>query len=131
MTTRNDAPAPFAAPDPHTPSAFTRREFLGTGLTLASAAATIPAFLERSAFGLPMPAPGCTSIPGAPEEHILVVVQLGGGNDGLNTVIPYGEGAYYKARTSIAVPEDKVLRLDGTAGSDGVGLHPSMRGMKE
>jgi uncharacterized protein (DUF1501 family) len=111
-------------------TAFTRREFLGAGLTLASAAATIPAFLERSAFGLPMPAPGCSSIPGTPEDHILVVIQLSGGNDGLNTVIPFGQAAYYKARTSIAIPQDKVLRLGGP-GSDGIGLHPAMRGLKE
>ena len=81
--------------DPFT--AFTRREFLSTGLVMASAAVTIPYFLNRSALGMPMPEWGATSIPGVPEDHVLVVVQLGGGNDGLNMVVPYGETAYYRA----------------------------------
>jgi uncharacterized protein (DUF1501 family) len=107
--------------------AFTRRQFLSTGLTLAAASIAVPAFLQRSALGLPQAAPGTTSIPGVPEERIIVVVQLSGGNDGLNTVIPLGESAYYKARPAIAVPEAKVLRL----GREAVGLHPSMTGFKE
>src|SRR5690349_5172292 len=88
------APHPHSTPPPRSRSetemdlfnstAFTRREFLSRGVTLASAAATIPYFLQSSAFGLPMPEWGCSSIPGAPEDHILVVVQLSGGNDGLN-----------------------------------------------
>lgn len=117
---------PAAPRTPIRTTAFTRREFLSTGLTLASAALTIPTFLERSALGLPMPAYGCSSIPGVPEHNILVVVQLGGGNDGLNTVVPYGQAAYYRARPTIAIPENKVLRL-----ADGIGLHPSMGGLKE
>ncbi|MBX3357961.1 MAG: DUF1501 domain-containing protein [Phycisphaeraceae bacterium] len=112
--------------DPNTP-AYTRRQFLVRGVTLASTAAFVPAFLQRSAFGLPHAAPGATSIPGVPEERILVVVQLSGGNDGLNTVIPYGNPVYYKARTSIGVPENKVLKLGK---SSGVGLHPQMRGLQ-
>lgn len=108
--------------------AFTRRQFLGRGLTLASTAATVPWFLNRSAFGLPTALPGLTSIPGVPEDHILVVIQLSGGNDGLNTVVPYGLDAYYKSRPGIAVPAENVLKLSN---SDGVGLHPQMAAMKE
>ena len=58
------------------PKAFTRRQFLGTGLTMASASVAVPAFLQASAMGLPMPGLGMTSMPGVPEDHILVVVQL-------------------------------------------------------
>ena len=56
--------------------------------------------------------------------HVLVLIQLNGGNDGLNTVIPlqYYE-AYHSARANIAIPEDKVLRLEGF---DGTGLNPAM-----
>ena len=89
--------------DLYNASAFTRRQFLHSGLTLASAAATIPWFLNSSALGMPRPLPGLTSMPGIPEDHILVVIQMSGGNDGLNTVIPYGMDAYYKARPGIAV----------------------------
>ncbi|MCW5765885.1 MAG: DUF1501 domain-containing protein [Phycisphaeraceae bacterium] len=104
------------------PSAFTRRQFLTTGLTLASASLTIPAFLNSSAFGLPRNWWNGTSTPGAPDERILVVIQLGGGNDGLNTVVPYGEAAYYKARPAIGIPENKVVKLSKSP----VGLHPAL-----
>jgi len=56
------------------------------------------------------------------------VVQLAGGNDGLNTVIPYRDGLYYKARPTIGIAADRVLKLGR---QDDVGLHPSMTGMKE
>lgn len=102
--------------------AFTRREFLGTGLTLASAAVAVPWFVNRSALGLVQPAPGARSIPGVPEDRILVVIQLSGGNDGLNTVVPYGEAAYYRARPGIAIREERVIKLSGSS----EGLHPTM-----
>lgn len=56
--------------------------------------------------------------------RVLVLIQLSGGNDGLNTVIPLEfYPAYQRARTNIAIPEDKVLRLEGF---DGTGLNPAM-----
>ncbi len=56
--------------------------------------------------------------------HVLVLIQMSGGNDGLNTVIPLEfYDAYHSARSNIAIPEDKVLRLEGF---DGTGLHPAM-----
>lgn len=109
--------------------AYTRREFVGTGLVLASAAMAAPAFIQRSAFGMPMAQPGATSIPGAPEDHVLVLVQLGGGNDGLNTVVPFGFDEYYAARPRIAVPGSEALTLG--AGAGGVGFHPALAGLKE
>ncbi len=108
-------------------NAFTRRQFIYSGLTLASATVALPRFLNSTALGLPMAAPGMTSIPGVPEDHVLVVVQLGGGNDGLNTVIPYVDSAYYKARPGIGIKADKVLKL----GETGVGLHPQMTGLAD
>jgi uncharacterized protein (DUF1501 family) len=61
---------------------------------------------------------------GVESDRVLVLIQLNGGNDGLNTVIPLEYySAYHTARTNIAIPEDKVLRLEGF---DGVGLHPAM-----
>lgn len=108
--------------------AFTRRQFLISGLTLASASLAVPAFLQRSALGMPMPAAGLSSIPGVPEDHILVVVQLSGGNDGLNTVVPWLADEYYRARPGIAITREQVLRLGARAE---VGLHPQMAGVKE
>ncbi|MEO0629857.1 MAG: hypothetical protein AAFY46_03905, partial [Planctomycetota bacterium] len=97
--------------NPSDARAFTRRSFLGQSLTMASAAVTVPHFLQASAFGLPMPEAGLSSIPGVPEDHVLVVVQLGGGNDGLNTVVPFEHDDYFKARPTIAIPKDRALRL--------------------
>src|SRR2546421_10912847 len=108
-------------------TAFSRRRFIQAGLTLASATVTIPWFLNRSAFGLPMAGLGMTSIPGVPEDHVLVVIQMSGGNDGLNTVVPYGMDAYYKARPAIGVQAKDVLKLDE---GRGIGLHTQMTGIK-
>ena len=56
------------------------------------------------------------------DDNILVVVQLSGGNDGLNTVIPYSDDEYYKNRFTLAVPRDDVIRID-----DSIGFHPALR----
>ena len=55
------------------------------------------------------------------KDPVLVVLQLTGGNDYLNTVVPYTDSFYYDYRPSVRIAEDRVLRLD-----DEVGLHPSM-----
>jgi len=121
----------------HHDNAFTRRLFLKHGLSFASLAATAPLFIQRSAMGMLNPlAAMLSSMPGIPEDHVLVVVQLGGGNDGLNTVVPFGDRAYYNARPGLAVPEPgragggqpAALKLDS---SRGIGLHPSMASFKE
>jgi uncharacterized protein (DUF1501 family) len=60
------------------------------------------------------------------KSKILVTIQLAGGNDGINTVIPYGVGEYYHVRPQISIPEKDVLHLN-----DQIGLHPSMTGLSE
>jgi uncharacterized protein (DUF1501 family) len=61
-------------------------------------------------------------------DRILVIIYLGGGNDGLNTVIPLEYYSKYRElRSNIAIPEDQVLRLAGNAET---GLHPAMTGMR-
>jgi len=116
--------------DLHNKPAYTRREFLGTTLAMASAAITVPAFVNASAFGLPMPAMGMSSIPGVDEDKILVIVQLSGGNDGLNTVIPYGDDQYYRGRGGIAIPKNQVGKLSGKR-TGGIGLHPALDSVRE
>lgn len=54
-------------------------------------------------------------------DNLLILVELKGGNDGLNTVIPYADRTYYNLRPRIAIPRDKVLQLD-----ERTGLHPSL-----
>lgn len=55
-------------------------------------------------------------------DNVLILVELKGGNDGLNTVVPYADGEYYNLRPRIAIPRDQVLQLDPRAG-----LHPSLQ----
>ena len=57
---------------------------------------------------------------------VLVVLQLTGGNDYFNTVIPYTDGNYYDSRRSLGISENRVLKLD-----DELGLHPAMAPMKD
>jgi len=111
--------------DERTP--YTRRVFLRNGLTLSAAAATAPWFLQRSALAMTDPSGRVSSLAGVPEERVLVVVQLGGGNDGLNTVVPFADPAYHNARPRLAIPERSALRL---ARGVPVGLHPEMGGFK-
>ncbi len=62
----------------------------------------------------------------AGKSKILVLVQMSGGNDGLNTVVPYNNGAYYQLRPTLAIEPDKVLPLDRE-----IGLNPNMIGLHE
>ncbi len=101
-----------------------RREFLSSGLaatTLLASGITLPGFLARTA----------RAATAGVDERILVVVQLTGGNDGLNTVVPYGDDRYHAARPTLRVAPGSALKLDGAGGIDGHGLHPSMTGMKD
>ena len=62
-------------------------------------------------------------------DRVLVLIQLNGGNDGLNTVIPLDQySAYVAARSNIAIPENKTLTL---AGFNGTGLHPSLTAIQQ
>jgi uncharacterized protein (DUF1501 family) len=106
---------------------MTRREFIRKGLTMVTVGMTAPSFLTRTALAMnnPWDIAQVTSKPGIPDDRILVVVQLGGGNDGLNTLIPIGNDAYYRARPNLAVPQKDIIRLN-----DGIGLHPNLSGLK-
>lgn len=67
------------------------------------------------------------------EDRVLVLIQLKGGNDGLNTIIPINQyDTYANLRPSIGIPEDSVINLDGTLSNDDqVGIHPSFVKIKE
>jgi uncharacterized protein (DUF1501 family) len=91
-----------------------RREFLQIG-SLATASFMVPKFLK--AFdGKPMVPPG---------NKVLVVLQMSGGNDGLNTVIPVRNDIYYKERPRLGIAKDKTLLLN-----DDVGLNPALAAFK-
>ena len=106
---------------------MTRREFVKKGLTIVAVGMTAPSFLTRTALALnnPWDLAQAQSRPGTPDENILVVVQMGGGNDGLNTLVPFTEDAYYRARPTLALPQKDVLRV-----TDTLGLHPNLGKVK-
>ncbi|MDA1182718.1 MAG: hypothetical protein O3B82_03875, partial [Bacteroidetes bacterium] len=66
---------------------------------------------------------------GSPDGKVLVIINLSGGNDGLNTLIPIDQYSNLsKARSNILLPEEKVLALNGTTKT---GLHTKLTGLKE
>ena len=93
-----------------------RRAFLRTSLrgsSLIALAPSIPGFLARTARAADPEADG----------RVLVVVQLDGGNDGINTVVPFGDTGYARHRSALRLPDDRLLKID-----DRLALHPSMGG---
>ena len=101
---------------------FTRREAMRLGLYGLGAAAGAPSLFTNVATAL---AASKKNDAGA-ENRILVVVELSGGNDGLNTIVPYGDDAYYRQRPTIGIPATKVRKID-----DHFGFHPSMAGFEK
>src|SRR2546426_8364651 len=101
-----------------------RRGFLARGLYGIGVGAGLPLFLSRTSAALTAQALQGTSIEKRP-ERILVVVEVSGGNDGLTTVVPYGDPAYYRARPRLGIPEREVIKAAG-----GFGFHPSMVGFE-
>lgn len=92
-----------------------RKEFIQIG-SLATASLMLPKFLKAFEGHAPVPA----------GNKVVVILQLSGGNDGLNTVIPYRNDLYYKARPRLGIVKDKALSI-----TDEAGLHPALSAFKE
>lgn len=109
------------------PTIQTRREFLRRSLFFLATSYSAPFFLTRTVLALDTARANAATanIPGMPEDRILVVVQMGGGNDGLNTVVPYAMDEYYRVRGTINIEPDKVIKLN-----DAIGLHPNLTRLK-
>ncbi len=104
----------------------TRRAFLRTSLLGAALSWTVPVFIERTFMTLNAQAADSAVQTMTGKDHpILVVIQLAGGNDGLNTIIPFQDDLYFKARPQLAVPKNQVLPIDSR-----VGLNPSLMALK-
>ncbi|MBM3290082.1 MAG: DUF1501 domain-containing protein [Candidatus Hydrogenedentes bacterium] len=94
---------------------ISRRGFL-KGAAMFSSIGLAPAFLAHTAETV---SGGATPIAGFKDGRILVVVQLGGGNDGLNTLVPWSNDAYYRARPALGLKKDRVIRItDDLAAND-------------
>lgn len=103
--------------------AIKRRDFIKRGVTFMSLSlASSHMMMQTSNAGNSVFAQASNL---SEENRMLVVVQLGGGNDGLNTVVPYGNGLYYDARPQLAIPEESVLAIDNQ-----IGLNPNLQNFK-
>ena len=90
--------------------ALDRRSFLKTGLSAAAVAAALPTLFSRALMAAEQ------------SDKVLVLIQLDGGNDGLNTVIPFGDDIYHRSRPSLGIKAGQVAKLD-----DQIGLHPGLK----
>lgn len=96
---------------------LTRRDFVkGVGAGVLSLGGAPPAFLLKAA----------ESGKAANDGRVLVLVELAGGNDGLNTVIPFADPEYAKNRPGIGIPKNDVIKIN-----DSLGFHPRMKGLKQ
>jgi uncharacterized protein (DUF1501 family) len=93
-----------------------RRRFLQSALAVGGVAALDPKFFGDAAWAGP---------PLGPNDHILVLVELAGGNDGLNTLVPRSNGTYNSLRGPLAIPTASTLDV-----GDGLGLHPNLGYLK-
>jgi len=76
-------------------------------------------------FATALAAPALPKLPSGTDDRVLVVINLQGGNDGLNTVVPHGMPEYYQYRPSLGVAPNEVLRID-----ERVGLNPALAALK-
>ncbi len=108
----------------HDHQRWTRRDFLvSSGLATAAGAMVIG--------GSPMRAMARTSLLEQlrliPTDRVLVLIRLGGGNDGLNTIVPRRDDIYYNARPTLAIPANQTIQLDP---SNDYGMHPAMQSLE-
>ncbi len=104
----------------------TRREFLRSTVLGGALSWTVPSFLANTLSALQtQAADSATQVTTGRDGTILVVLQMAGGNDGLNTVVPFANDFYRKARPKIGLAGDQVLKLN-----DELGLHPGLAGLK-
>jgi len=99
-----------------------RRTFIHQGLGIAVLGGSMPLAFMRAASAQALPSLGSSVDPG----NVLVVIQMGGGNDGLNTVVPYSDDAYHNVRPVIRIAENTVLKID-----ERIGLNPALTGLNE
>src|SRR2546429_2586424 len=98
---------------------FSRREFITQGLLPIFAGSGVPVVLANGVGAAAAVSPKAT-----PRDRVLVLVQLAGGNDGLNTLIPFQDGAYHDARPTLR-QDTGVLNVNND-----LGLHPNLKGLK-
>jgi uncharacterized protein (DUF1501 family) len=101
---------------------FSRRDFVKGGVALVSIGTTAQSLLKGA---VAFAAQNGAYVADPNNKKILVLVQMAGGNDGLNTLVPISDPTYRSSRSTLAVPEADILPLD-----QGYGLHPTLTGLK-
>jgi uncharacterized protein (DUF1501 family) len=89
-----------------------------TGLTVAAR--------TDSLFGAALAQPALAGLPGSADDRVFVLLNLQGGNDGLNTIVPYASQSYYQARPTIGIAPGDVLQIN-----DKIGFNPALRSLKD
>ena len=107
--------------------ALTRRRLISRGALLVASGFLAPSFITQTAMALDRGSgpPGPVALDATKKNRILVVVQLSGGNDGINTLVPFSDPAYARLRPTLGIAANEVLRV-----SDAIGLHPSLARVK-
>lgn len=104
---------------------FTRRAMIRDGLLAVSAGMIMPSVFARAVRAASNAAEEGSTWAQAAQGRTLIVVQMAGGNDGLNTIIPYTDGTYYQARPTLAIKQQDAIALDAR-----LGMHPSLAALK-
>jgi uncharacterized protein (DUF1501 family) len=98
-----------------------RKTFVTSALSVAFLGGNARVALAQVAGGAaPLPSFGTSAAP----DNVLVVIQMGGGNDGLNTIVPYSDDAYHRVRPTVALAPSSVLKLN-----DRIGFNPALKGL--
>jgi uncharacterized protein (DUF1501 family) len=105
---------------------LSRRAMIKDGFLAVSAGMIMPSIFSRGVASARAQSIDGSHIAQAASGRILIVVQMAGGNDGLNTVVPFGDPLYHQMRPTLAIPDAKVLPLDTR-----LGLHPNLAPLKQ
>lgn len=105
---------------------ISRRAMIKDGMLVVSAGMVMPAIFSRGVASAKSLSLEGARFSQAASDRTLIVVQMAGGNDGLNTVIPFTDSLYKKMRPTLAIPDAQVLPLDGR-----LGFHPNLAPLKK
>src|SRR4051812_8785002 len=100
---------------------LTRRGFLKKSMLATSGSLLVPQFLKAFEYS-----DNYNLAPASVDDRVLIILQLSGGNDGLNTVVPFRNDRYYQLRPSIGIKRESVLQL-----TDDLGFNPALSSFRE
>src|SRR5690349_20922377 len=105
---------------------LSRRAMIKDGMLVVSAGIVMPFIFSRGVASARTLTTEGSRHSLAAADRTLIVVQMAGGNDGLNTIVPYTDPLYKKMRPTLGIAENQVLSLDGR-----LGLHPNLAPLKQ